>query len=489
MKPEAFRSTESKIDALRTPPQSVEAEQAVLGGIMLAPESILHVADWLKEDDFYRRDHRLIYRALVELHSSDLPLDPVTLGEWFDANDLTSQIGSTGYLIELASTTPSAANIQAYAEIVREKSQLRRAIEVGTALVNDAFKPGARSSEDLIASIQLALGELHSGARHTGPIIARVGFAAWYEHFNALYERGDPITGLMTPWHDVNMGTHGLQDGELVILAGRPSMGKSLVAGQLAAFTAVRGDATVVFTLETTTTSFMGRTMACLADVPHDFIKAPCDSEQPTDDENTYMARIAAASKLLVGAPLYVDETPGLTSAQICARAERLHRQKRLRLVVIDHLHIVSRPGRNNETYEIGEDTRRFKALAKRLGCPVVLLAQLNRKLEDRTNKRPVLSDLRASGDIEQDADVVIFVHRPDYHDKTDTTGIVELIPAKGRDLKVGDPWILKNHFDRMRLGEWGSEPIPTPPKPKKTSRDEAWGDVKKRSSGEKPFD
>jgi replicative DNA helicase len=461
------------------PPQSIEAEQSVLGGIMIDHDAFVRVSEMLDETSFYRRDHRVIFRAMGELRDAKppKPLDAVTLGEWCESNGLAEEIGGSGYLIELASTTPSAANVSAYAEIVAEKAKLRQGIELGTSLVNECFMARGRTSADILGEFQLLLAAVQP-IRSTGLTLAHDTMKSWFERFAQRYDEGNHITGLPTPWHDLNQATNGLQDADLIIGAGRPAMGKSIIGGQIAAFTALRGEPVALFSLEMSTTSLHNRNVACLADVPHKFLRAPSER-----DDRDYLPKMSAAIRQLSKAPLYIDDTPGLTGPQICARAERLHLVKPLRLVVIDHLHIVSIKGRDPNT-EIGQNTRLFKGLAKRLNCPVLVLAQLNRKLEDRTDKRPTMADLRASGDIEQDADVVLFFHRPDYYRKkgAEKTHELEVIIGKGRDIEVGEPVVLREAYEYMRAEDWrGERPLPKEEDSPTRTR-ERWGSVGSRA-------
>jgi replicative DNA helicase len=453
----------TRMDDIRTPLNANDAEQSVLGSLMLAPGSLAQIADWLGEDAFYRQDHRLIYRAICALAAKGEPCDAVTLGEWFQAQRLVSQTGgasygvSASYVIELANTTPSAANIVAYAEIVAEKARLRGAIDVGTELAGAADRRGADSASIVAAAMQrltaLQTSKLRGGLQATKPLLK-----AWYAELHRRYEIGERVTGLPTPWRAVNTATHGLQDGELVLIPGRPNMGKSVAGFNLAAFTALRGQRAALFSLEMTAKQVMRRCVAALADVPHDWLTAPHDSP----DSEAHWTRITAATEQLSCAPLLIDDSPALTVDQIVARARRAHLQAPLRLVIVDHMHIVRRAG-ENEVRELGEISRSLKALAKELNCPVVALAQLNRNATVRNEKRPVMTDLRASGEIEQDADLILFLHREDYYNhETHLQGVVEIEIGKGRDVKTGERMHLANRFDVMRLDDWeGSLPEP----------------------------
>lgn len=440
------------LDTLRTPPQSVEAEQSVLGGLMLAPESLAKIADWLHEADFYRRDHRLIYRAILELARKSQPFDAVTMGEWLEANCLTEQVGGTGYLIELASTTPSAANIVAYAEIVKEHGRLREAINIGTALVNDGFQPEGRSAEEIVAAANHALSELRTDNRAGGLTPAGDRLNEWFHDLQHRYERGSGVTGIPYPWFEVNRVTHGLQRGELTIIAARPSMGKSIMGLNIAKFSALRKVNTAFFSLEMTARQVNRRNVSDLSGVPHDWLLAP------DKDHDEYWSDVSEAVSKLRQSSLLVDESAGLKIEQLVARARRAHMRKPLELIVVDHLHEMAfRP--EQVRHDIGNAVGSLKALGKEFDCPVVVLAQLNRGVETRQDKRPSMADLRESGEIEQKADVIWFLYREDYYRRNDVgfkpQHDVELILGKGRDLQVGKPIILRDEFHVMRMVDW----------------------------------
>ncbi|HEY9147087.1 MAG TPA: replicative DNA helicase [Thiobacillus sp.] len=442
--------------AVRMPPQAVEAEQSVLGGLMLSPESLPKISDWLAEEDFYRRDHRLIYRAILALAGQGKPVDAVTMGEWFEAQGMADDIGGSGYLIELHSTTPSAANIVAYAEIVSEKAQLRKCIEAGTELVNRGFDPAGASAGDVIAQTQATLSAL-CPVRSTGLLPASGGLREWFDDLRERYESGSKLTGLPYPWADLNSATHGLQPGELTIIAGRPSMGKSVVGLGVALCNAMRGTNVAMFSLEMTQRQVNRRNIAALAGIPHEWLLAP-------DDEHDHWPKVSESIKALKTASLLVDESAGLTIAQIAARARRAHMQKPIELLMLDHMHDVALPGKRDARFEVGEIAAMGKTLAKEFNCPAVWLAQLNRGLEGRTNKRPTMADLRESGEIEQKADVVLFLYRDDYYRRTEPgfepTHELEVILGKGRDLPSGAPIVLREDFARMRILDWEGERI-----------------------------
>lgn len=430
------------MSAERELPVSIEAEQAVLGGLLLAPATLPKVADWLAEGDFYQADHRLIFRAILALASADKPFDPVTLGEWLEANDAP---GLGGYLIDLASQTPSAANAVAYAEIVVERARLRQAIGLGATLIERAYAKGA-TSDAVTGYAQTALAGF-APVKTTGLLPSRDGLKSWWQ---SVLERTDQpgMIGLPTPWAELNTATKGLRGGRLYVLAGRPGMGKSIIGGQQAAFTALRGDRAALFSLEMSAEEVHQRNVAALANVPHDFL------ESPTSD-SPHWGAVSAAVGELNAAALLVDDSPGLTASQLCARAERAHLQSPLKLIVVDHLHEMAVDPKDRVN-ALGDAARRLKGLAKRLNVPVLLLAQLNRGATGRENKRPTMADLRASGAIEEVADAIFLLHREDYYDaNTHLRDVVELHIAKGRNLRSGVTINLLNNYGCMRADDW----------------------------------
>lgn len=441
-----------EVTQLRVPPMSVESEQSVLGGLMLAPEAIAKVGDWLKTEDFYRRDHQLIYRAICELAGKNKPYDAVTLGDWFESQGLAEQVAGGAYLIELASTTPSAANIVAYAEIVRDKSILRQGIEIGTDLVNSCFQPEGRDSLEILGGATHALTALKGNPRVGGLTPLKDGLNDWFEDLRARYQRGDAVTGLPYPWADVNKVTHGLQPGEVTIIAGRPSMGKSIMGLNLALFAASRKVNVGFFSLEMTKRQVNRRCISSLMSVPHDWLLAP-------NDDTDHWPQVTEAVRRLKEVPLLVDDSSGLSAVQVEARVRRAHMQRPIELLVIDHLHEMEIPGKQDPRFEYEAIVAMGKKLAKEFNCPAVLLAQLNRGVESRADKRPVMADLRETGALEQKADVIWFLYREDYYQRNAPGWVprrdVELILAKGRDLEVGAPIILREDYKHMALRDW----------------------------------
>lgn len=416
---------------------------------MLDPSSLAKIADWLAEDDFYDKRHRFLFRAIAAMVAAGTPCDPVTLSDWLDGNSLTELVGAT-YPLELANSTPSAANITAYAEIVQTKSRLRKLIAAGDKISQEAWKPGAEAGL-IISHAMRDLGSIEAAKMAGGLLPTKPLLKAWFNEMHCLYEGDNRVTGLPTPWHDINEATRGLQDGELIILAGRPNMGKSVAGMNLGAFNALRGNRTAVFTLEMTSKQVINRCVSSLGRIPYDWIRAPHNC----DDSELYWPRVTSSTTDLLAAPLLIDDQPAITIEQLRARCLREHMREPIRLVLVDHLHIMGRPG-ENEVREFGRISSGLKALAKELKCPVVALAQLNRSVEGRTEKRPTMSDLRASGEIEQDADLVLLLYRDDYYNaSTHLKGVVEMAIGKGRDVKTGQVVNLRNRFDEMRLEDW----------------------------------
>ncbi|HIE4127091.1 TPA: replicative DNA helicase, partial [Stenotrophomonas maltophilia] len=428
---------ESRIDQLRVPPHSVEAEQAVLGGLMLAPEAYDRVNDQLTEGDFYRRDHQMIYRAIRELSERERPFDAVTLGEWFESQGKMELVGDGAYLIELASTTPSAANIVAYAEIVRDKAVLRQLIQVGTDIVNDGFQPEGRDSSELLASAEKSVFAIaEQGARGRTDFVAMPGaLKDAFEELRNRFENGGNITGLPTGYNDFDAMTAGLQPTDLIILAARPAMGKTTFALNIAEYAAIKSKKGVaVFSMEMSASQLAMRLISS-----NGRINAQRLRTGQLEDED--WSRVTSAIKMLKETKIFIDDTPGVSPEVLRSKCRRLKREHDLGLIVIDYLQLMSVPGNSeNRATEISEISRSLKGLAKELNVPVIALSQLNRSLETRTDKRPVMADLRESGAIEQDADMIVFIYRDDYYNKENSPdkGLAEIIIGKHRGGPTG---------------------------------------------------
>lgn len=428
---------EGRIDQLRVPPQSIEAEQAVLGGLMLAPDAFDRVVDLLVVEDFYRRDHRLIYRAIRELAERDRPFDAVTLGEWFDSQGLAGEVAGGAYLVELANTTASAANIKAYAEIVRDKAVLRQLIEVGTGIVNDGFQPEGRESDEILAKAeQQVFAIAEAGARGRADFTpVNQAMAEAFDILQTRFASGEGITGLPTGYDEFDEMTAGLQPTDLLILAARPAMGKTTLALNIAEYAALKTKkAVAVFSMEMSASQLALRLISSNGRVNATRLRTG-----QLEDED--WSRVTSAIRMLKESKIFIDDTPALSPDVLRAKARRLKREHDLGLIVIDYLQLMAVPGNNeNRATEISEISRSLKALAKELNLPVIALSQLNRGLESRTDKRPIMADLRESGAIEQDADIIIFIYRDEYYNKENSPdkGLAEIIIGKQRNGPTG---------------------------------------------------
>ncbi len=426
------RNPPTRVDVLKVPPHSIEAEQSVLGGLMLATEAWDRVADRITEEDFYRREHRLIFRAIRELAEQGQPCDAVTLGEWFERHGECTTIGGAAYLAELANATPSAANITAYADIVRDKAILRKLIEAGTQIAGDGFNPeGRRTPEILEAAEQRVFRIAEAGARGRKQVVPmREALSEAVRQLADRYANRGQLTGLTTGFADLDNLTSGLQRGDLVIVAGRPSMGKTAFALNVAEAVALRAKLPVlIFSMEMSASQLAFRLISSLGRINQQQLR----SGDLAEDE---WPRVTQASTLLSDAKLFIDDTPALSPGELRSRARRMMREHGLGMVVIDYLQLMQVPGnKENRATEISEISRSLKAMAKELNVPVVALSQLNRALEQRNDKRPVMSDLRESGAIEQDADLILFIYRDEvYNKESNNKGIAEIIIGKQRN-------------------------------------------------------
>jgi replicative DNA helicase len=426
------KSQNAAIEALRVSPHSLEAEQAVLGGLMLAPDAMDKVADKLGEDDFYRKDHRLIWRAISELANKGMPCDAVTLGDWFDANGMAELVGGASYLIELANATPSAANIAAYADIVREKSVLRQLIDAGTAITEDGYRPEGKSVQEVMELAEQRVFKIaESGARGKKDIVSmRTAVSEAFRLLSQRYENRGQLTGVSTGFTDLDELTSGLQPSDLIIVAARPSMGKTAFALNIAEAAAMRGKKSVaVFSMEMSASQLAFRLISSLGRIHQSHLRTGDLAEED-------WPRVTSAITMLSDAKIFIDDTPAMSPVEMRSRARRLQREHGLGLIVIDYLQLMQVPGnKENRATEISEISRGLKALAKELDVPVIALSQLNRSLEQRADKRPMMSDLRESGAIEQDADVIMFIYRDEYYNKeSPDKGLAEIIIGKQRN-------------------------------------------------------
>ncbi len=424
-------------EALKVPPQSVEAEQSVLGGLMLDSSRWDQIADVVAADDFYRKEHRLIFRAVSALCQENTPADVVTVSEWLDNLGELQAAGGLAYLGNLAKNTPSAANILAYARIVRERSVMRQLIRIGSEIANSAYRPEGRNPDELLDNAEKRIFEIAEGSTRR-----RGGFAPLkdlltrsVDRIDALFRSDNPLTGVPTGYTELDQKTSGLQPSDLIIIAGRPSMGKTSLAMNIAENAAVGHQAPVaIFSMEMPGEQLAMRMMASLGRINAHKVRT---GKLDEDD----WPRLTSAVTMLQQAPIFIDDTPALTALEVRARCRRLKREHNgLGLIIVDYLQLMQSTETNeNRATEISAITRSLKNLAKELHVPLIALSQLNRSLEQRPNKRPVMSDLRESGAIEQDADVIFFIYRDEVYDEDSADkGTAEIIIGKQRNGPIG---------------------------------------------------
>lgn len=426
-------------DAIKAPSHSVEAEQSVIGGLLLDNDGWDRVADVVVEQDFYTGDHRRIFRAIKVLLESGKCADVITVAEFLEKHGMLADIGGLPYLGALAQNTPSAANIRRYAEIVRDRSLVRRVDSAALDIREKVYARGGMSAEDLVDYAQAkmqSVGELASKGGN-GPQMLSDVMGKVAEKIDELFNRDDKneVTGLATGFAQLDKMTTGLQPGDLVILAARPSMGKTAFALNIAEHVGVNlAKPVVVFSLEMINEQLGLRLMSSMSQIHAQRVRVGriYDAEWP---------RITEALKRVQDAPIYLDEDASITPTELRTRARRIHREcGGLSLIVIDYLQLMNIDGSgDNRALELGKVTRGLKHLAKELHCPVIVLSQLNRGLEQRPNKRPIMSDLRDSGSIEQDADIVLFIYRDEvYNEESVDKGLAEIIVAKQRNGPTG---------------------------------------------------
>jgi replicative DNA helicase len=431
--------TDPQLDALRVPPHSIEAEQSVLGGLLLDNAAWDRIADFVSEDDFYRYDHRIIFQHIVKLINATRPADVITVYEALSSSGKAEEVGGLTYLNALAQNTPSAANIRRYAEIVRDRGVLRKLITVSDEISAQAFSPQGKEVKQILDEAESKIFAIaEEGARGAQgfqaiqPLLTQV-----VERIDELYNRDNQndITGVPTGFMDLDRMTSGLQPGDLVIVAGRPSMGKTAFSLNIGENVAIdSGLPVAVFSMEMGGAQLAMRMLGSVGRLDQSRLRVG-----KLNDED--WPRLTHANQKMNDAQLYIDETPGLSPIELRARARRLSRQcGKLGLIIVDYLQLMAgnSAGENRAT-EISEISRNLKGLAKELHCPVIALSQLNRSLEQRPNKRPVMSDLRESGAIEQDADVILFIYRDQvYNPDSPDKGTAEIIIGKQRNGPIG---------------------------------------------------
>ena len=434
----AYSESDRETEVLKIPPHNIEAEQAVLGGLFLDPDAFFKVMERLRDEDFYRRDHQLIFNAIGGLDADGKPFDVVTTAEWLESHQQLDEAGGMAYLAALAENTPSASNIVAYADIVRKRSVLRRLLRAATEIGDSVFNPQGRSSEEILDFAEQRVFEIAErearGRRPYKQIQELMG--ASMEQIDKLFKSKTPITGVATGFADLDERTAGLQKSDLIIIAGRTSMGKTAFAINIAEQAAIEDKLTVaVFSMEMPGEQLAMRMMSSLGRVNQQKVR----TGKLEDDD---WPRLNSAVALLKDAKLFIDDTPALTPAELRARCRRLAREHDgLDLIIIDYLQLMQIPGTTeNRATELSAISRSLKAMAKELNAPVVALSQLNRSLDQRPDKRPILSDLRESGAIEQDADLIMFIYRDEVHhpEREDNKGKAEVIIGKQRNGPIG---------------------------------------------------
>ncbi len=431
-------AVDPSIEYLRVPPHSIEAEQSVLGGLLLDNSSWDRITDLLTEEDFYRFDHKIIWQHISRLIGLARPADVVTVHESLSSAGKAEETGGLAYLNALAHNTPSAANIRRYAEIVRERAMLRKLVSVADEIAAGALNPQGKEARQLLDEAESKVFQIaqegergSAGFQDIQPLLTQV-----VERIDELYHReGDSdVTGVPTGFADLDRMTSGLQPGDLVIVAGRPSMGKTSFSMNIGEHVAIeQGLPVAVFSMEMGAVQLAMRMVGSVGMLDQHRMRT---GKLTADD----WPRLTHAVQQVQQAQIYIDESPALSAMEVRARARRLARQcGQLGLIIIDYLQLMSGSGGENRATEISEISRSLKGLAKELNCPLIALSQLNRSLEQRPNKRPVMSDLRESGAIEQDADVILFIYRDEvYNPDSPDKGSAEIIIGKQRNGPIG---------------------------------------------------
>ena len=425
-----------EIARIKMQPNSLEAEQSVLGGLLLSADGWDAVAELVADGDFYRLGHRLIFRQIAQLAEAAEPVDVITVADKLQARDELDAAGGLTYLAELAQNTPSASNIRAYAQVVRERASLRKLIEAAQDIAESGFNPDGRKSDELIDEAERRIMQIgEDGPKDGAPKDINPLLQTALERIEELFQSGGAITGISTGFIELDNMTSELQESDLVIVAGRPSMGKTAFAMNLVEHAVLNQTKPIlVFSMEMPADSLIIRMLSSIGRIDQTRLR---NGKLEQED----WPKLSAAVTKLKDVPLYIDDTPALTPTEIRSRARRVAREHGgLGMIMVDYLQLMQVAGSSDgRTAEISEISRSLKAIAKEFKVPMVALSQLNRSLEQRPNKRPVNSDLRESGAIEQDADVIMFIYRDEvYHEESEEKGIAEIIIGKQRNGPIG---------------------------------------------------
>lgn len=412
-------------------PNSTEAEQAVLGGLMMDNSALGYVLDAVSETDFYRRDHRSIFNAILKCDGAGNPFDTISLASELDTAKELDDIGGLQYLVSLSANTSSSYNIKSYARIIKERSLERRLAQSANEIMDLVHEPSLTPQEK-IDSAGALLMELTDDKASTGPRKLSETLMQWVVDLDERFTNGGDLVGMSTGFTELDKITAGLQNSDLIIIAGRPAMGKTTLAMNIAENAALNEDVPVaVFSLEMPVGQLTNRMISSIGRIDHGAIRS--------GKVNDHWDNITLTTNRLNAAPIFIDDTPSLTSSELRNRARRLKQQEDIGLIVVDYLQLMQCPGTENRTNEIGAISRTLKAIAKELNVPVIALSQLSRGVDQRSNSRPIMSDLRESGSIEQDADVIAFVYRDEvYNEESHDKGTAEIIIRKQRNGDIG---------------------------------------------------
>ena len=432
---------EDQISALKVPPHSIEAEQSILGGLLIDNKAIDRIAGQVSASDFYRNDHRIIFTHISKLIDNNDPADIVTVAESLEQNAELTKVGGVAYLGLVAENTPTASNISGYAKIVRERSIMRNLVEVGSDIVESAFSPQGKDAQQLLDESESKIFQIADAgtSEKLGFVDIKELLPKAAQRIDDLYQLDDPngVTGVPSGYSDLDQNTAGLQPGDLIIIAGRPSMGKTSLALNIAEHVGMEAGLPVaIFSMEMGAAQLTMRLLGSVGKLDQHKMRIG-----QLEDED--WRKLTNALGVLNEAPIFIDEGSALNSYEVRARARRLHRQQgKLGLIVIDYIQLMSsanEQSNENRATEVSEISRSLKALAKELNVPVVALSQLNRSVESRPDKRPMMSDLRESGAIEQDADVIMFIYRDEvYNPETAEKGVAEILLSKQRNGPTG---------------------------------------------------